>query len=73
MSAIQWKQPPPSRSDQINWDSIAEQLRDNPGRWALVAPAYGKRKCLPAESRGLTVISRSTPEGRFDVYAKFDA
>lgn len=29
--ALTWKEPPPKR-----WDSVAEELRANPGRWAVV-------------------------------------
>jgi hypothetical protein len=73
MTIIEWKNPPRSREDHIDWDSIADQLRANPGRWALVAPAYGKRDCRPATSRGLTVIARKAQPRGFDIYARHDA
>ena len=74
MTEIVWKNPPRSRADHLDWDAIADQLKANPGRWALVAPSYGNRKCAPATSRGLTIVSRQVGESaRFDIYARFDA
>lgn len=74
MTAIEWKNPPRSRTGHRDWDAIADQLKANPGRWALIAPGYGNRRCDAATSRGLTVVSRQVGEtARFDIYARFDA
>ncbi len=41
-SIIRWEEPPPShmrgpgRGAASKWDSLAAQLREHPGRWALV-------------------------------------
>ena len=33
MSIVRWEDPPP---DRFRWKNIAEELREHPGRWALV-------------------------------------
>jgi hypothetical protein len=73
MSDLQWKRPP-SRG-QYDWDDIAEQLKANPGKWALVAPSYSSNKVTGATSRGLTVRTQrlGTSPARYDVYARYEA
>jgi len=73
VSGLKWQEPP--STPRHNWDSIAEQLKANPGRWALVAESYSGNKVKAAKARGLTVRVSRVPEnfGKFDVYAKYDA
>lgn len=73
MSGLQWKNPP--ARGKVDWDSLTEQLKANPNKWALVASDYGHNRVEPATRRGLTVRTNVTSMNprRFDVYAKWVA
>jgi hypothetical protein len=70
---IEWKEPP--RSYQRQWTEIADELRANPGRWALVAESYGNNIVYPLRNRGInTKCERvtSVPPHRYNIYARFE-
>lgn len=76
-AAIQFvDSPPPGRSAgkggrPSKWAAKAEQLRANPGRWALLiegGDTAGSAGLL-RRNYGLEVSARKRPDGKFDIYA----
>ncbi|MDK9341382.1 hypothetical protein [Propionibacterium freudenreichii] len=80
---ITWTDPPVTknsggRGGAGRWNPVVAQLRDNPGRWALIGNFAGN---VPAGFRtGKTIgwtpgefefTQRSTGDHRVDVYARF--
>ena len=80
---LTWTDPPEAknaggRGAAGRWNQVAAQLRDNPGRWALIGNFSGN---VPAGFRtGKTIgwtrdefefTQRSTGDHRVDVYARF--
>ena len=79
--SIKWEEPPAATvgvHGSIDWASIAKVLKENPGRWALVAEncavgvqSYVKRRY------GLEIKTRSAGRGyaerHGDFYARFPA
>lgn len=87
---IRWEDPPPARSPAgrrpgrsvSRWDPVVEELRDRPGRWAVVAEGDG-RPFLDLATRisRATLVPFSPPRsfetatrqaaGRITVYARY--
>lgn len=70
---IIWQDPPApmkGRERTVELDALAAELKAHPGRWALVAtnPYPGASKQY--KNRGLQVITRTRPDGKYDVYAR---
>ena len=76
---MKWQEPPAdgrsarpkqSRSDEIN--AVAEELKANPGKWALVDEDAWPNTLYVWKKRGLEVRFRMTGEGRKgDIYARY--
>lgn len=65
MTEIQWKNPPapkggPSGAGHI--DKVVSALKENPGRWALVAENYTAGAGETYKKRGCEITARSTGE-----------
>jgi hypothetical protein len=74
VTAVKWQDPP--SAPRYNWDSIAEELRSNPGQWALVAEGYSTNACKAMTRRGMQIRSHRLTglhrrEQAYDIYAMF--
>lgn len=80
MTEIQWKNPPSSirgqgRASRI--DKVVSALKENPGRWALVAENYTTGAGVTYTKRGCEITTRSTGKKSqagnllFDIYARW--
>ena len=80
MTEIQWKNPPspkqgPGATGRI--DRVVSALKENPGRWALVAENYTAAAGETYKKRGCEVTKRSAgkkgPSGNplYDIYARW--
>lgn len=71
-----WKEPPPRRSGvSAAYDGVIEQLKDNPGKWALVTDEWSTSAAPAALAKaGCEVTCRrikdSNPK-KFEVYARY--
>ena len=69
MAELKWQDPP--KESKNSWDEIAEALRANPGRWALVRSGVsyqaGRAECrrLGLERRAL-----KNAEGKVEIYVR---
>jgi hypothetical protein len=73
MADLNWQEPPPvTRGNRTKWSVLAEQLREHPGRWALVAtrPSDALATYL-RRRRGLEATCRKREDGQWDVYARW--
>ncbi|BCJ45356.1 hypothetical protein GCM10010168_86250 [Actinoplanes ianthinogenes] len=86
---IRWENPPPSRRNPggvvgSRWDEVAEQLRDERGRWAVVYEGdannassaasiirMGNVACFRPTGDFEAVSRRSPSTGRTTVYARY--
>lgn len=82
MTKLKWEEPSPSRTtNRSKWREIADQLRERPGEWALVAEGFkysvyatyiNKGRLAPFEPSGsFEGTSRKREDGKFDIYARF--
>jgi hypothetical protein len=79
MSELKWQDPPPGRrlggkvgAQRI--DADVEELKANPGRWALIAESVTSPVLLSYRKRGCEVrIStvKPKPNARYDIYARW--
>lgn len=79
---LRWEDPPPrGATDRYDWDTIADQLTGQPGRWARVAVAPNASTAAQMARRirdglydplpaGFEATSR-TVEGEARVYARY--
>lgn len=72
---ITWQDPPARQQKHrtVELDELAEQLRTNPGRWAIVATNPYPGAADQYKRRGLEVTTRTRYEGDdvlYDVYAR---
>ena len=86
MTALEFRDPPPPKKARRNWQKIADQLKANPGRWAVVASGPRRSSVANIASRinrneygvfspvgayeAVVRESEKTP-GRFEAYAQF--
>lgn len=83
MTKIKWADPPADgrgRRRSTHWAEVADALRANPGKWALVAESASpstaqniKRGTYVAfADEGFEAVSRKSPTGKgSDIYARF--
>lgn len=71
MSAVlRWEEPPPARTgqrlgrDRIPWAVIAQELKDQPGKWAVVHEGDPDPKLAARIEKGLSPWFR--PAGAFE-------
>lgn len=78
MTEIKFQNPPRRKRGRTDWVSVAEQLRQRPGEWALVArmsPATvvrikrGGYKAFPAGEFEAT--SRNVRDKKADIYLRY--
>lgn len=78
MTEIKFQNPPMHKRGRTDWASVAEQLRQRPGEWALVArvnPAAvthikrGGYKAFPAGEFEAT--SRNARDSKADIYVRY--
>ena len=75
MSDLTWQDPPRAASGPASkeiWNSVAAQLREHPGQWALVRAAAGSPAIgQPAAQRlGLERTTRKNADGTWDIYMR---
>lgn len=82
MAAVEfeWKEPTPRlyTSHVFDYETIEAKLKENPGRWALVA-TYANRNSASAsiislkyrKNPAFEVTVRTNEEGRGDVYLRY--
>jgi hypothetical protein len=71
---LTWQDPPPDRRRQGSAyiDAIAEQLKSNPGKWALIRTVKSTGSSSSTfRKRGLEVTLRRRPDLQFDLYARW--
>lgn len=81
---VEWKDPPPGETSPGKWDDDANELRANPGQWAIVRTANERKTLdtlgttirkgratswLPAKS--FEAVVRSNGDGTYAVYARY--
>ncbi|KQR02503.1 hypothetical protein ASF72_10745 [Arthrobacter sp. Leaf141] len=73
---VQWQEPPGRSGGKFyDYTSIIEQLKANPGKWALVVPDW-KTSASPGRFRkeGCETTSRQNADGKtWSVYARFNS
>ena len=75
-----WAEPPAQKkiggskpghtARQRELDQFAALLRRNPGRFALVGQQDAAGQGASFRRRGLVVVTRKRPDGRYDMYVK---
>lgn len=78
MSSLVWRDPPAHRRGNPRShirakevDDLAQELRENPGRWAVVEenrPTRGNTETY--SKRGLEVAQRKSKNGMYSIYAR---
>ena len=83
MAKIKWEDPAPVKSNtgRTKWADVAEQLRERPDQWALVAEGLkyavystyiSKGRLAAFEPAGhYEGTSRKRPDGMYDIYARY--
>lgn len=74
VTGIKWQEPP--SAPRYDWDAIAEELRSNPGEWALVAEGYSTNNCRSMTRRGMEIRSHRLTglhrsQQAYDIYARY--
>jgi hypothetical protein len=76
VKVIRWEDPPPSRSSipgrartPGRFTVVAEQLRANPGRWAVISESDGPQRGVAYHIRS-GAIECFTPRGDFDAVTR---
>lgn len=75
---IKWQDPPPKASSRAGkrhtvLDRIADELKANPGRWALVKEKASPGFVEPLKERGLQVAMRGMTGSNYgDIYARYN-
>lgn len=75
-TVIRWEKPPPSRRQGSGrgpggrYDAVADQLRDNPGCWAVIAENVPPGRSALACHIRKGAISAFGPAGDFDAVAR---
>jgi hypothetical protein len=78
MTEITWAEPPATkrvgRARRTFVDRIADELKANPGRWALVAEDAWPHTRKQWKDRGLEVVGRRTRPGKAqeNLYARYN-
>lgn len=78
MTETKFQDPPMRKRGEVDWASVAEQLRQRPGEWALVTRANpsvvpqvkrGRYQALP---RGeFEATSRNVRDGKAEIYLRY--
>ena len=84
MAKIKWEEPPESKTGgntNSKWRVVADQLKERPGKWALIAESkpyavyatYVNKGRLAAftPAGAFEGTSRKKPDGNFDIYARY--
>lgn len=86
MTDLVFRDPPPPKKVRRNWSDIAEQLKANPGRWALITSAPKRTSIAMITTRiqrntygpfspvgAFEAVSRESLDepGRFEVFARY--
>lgn len=70
MTAVVWKEPPPSRGSHRPPEYV-EVLRANPGRWGVVAITKHPSTATSIKKRwGFETAARRMVDGRYEIYAR---
>lgn len=74
--SVHWEDPPPEQDHRRRKPSAAtlglvEALKQQPGRWALVKMKPGAGGGDHLKRRGLEVVTRKQPDGRYAMYARW--
>jgi hypothetical protein len=76
MAELLWQDPPPKHSNRGNdYSATIEELKANPGKWALVLPEW-KTSAAPAAFRqaGCEATTRQNKDKKaYSVYARYPA
>lgn len=76
---IEWEDPPPDEPRRTNWVGVAEELRDNPGKWSKFKSVdsslvyrikRGDYKPFPAAEFEVA-IRRAGPAGDIVLYIRY--
>jgi hypothetical protein len=78
---VVWKEPPSRRAGNSGGergarrvDGIVEELKGAPGRWALIYESTTQGTIPGLQKRGCevrSVLVKSAPKRRFDIYARW--
>lgn len=80
MSEIKWQEPPADARGRDKWGPVADELRAQPGRWALVAEgvsasmstAFKRGRIIAFQPAGsFEAVTRNVVDGRADIYARY--
>lgn len=75
--SIKWQEPPEEkpggcRTESRKRDAVVAQLKEHPGRWALVQPGVkGSSPMTGWKKRGCEATSRKRDDGLTDIYARW--
>lgn len=76
---INWKEPPPSATGRkgaaMDYDALTAEMKQHPGRWALVSEKVTPGRLNPLKRRGLEVRTVTAglgyERGFADLYARW--
>ncbi|RSN12864.1 hypothetical protein DMB42_11850 [Nonomuraea sp. WAC 01424] len=85
MTELVFRDPPPPKKLRRNWSAIAEQLRQKPGSWAVVASGQrratmatlagrlneGRMAGMPARLFEAVTRASDTAPGLYEVYVRY--
>lgn len=72
--SIEWANPPAARRGKTSskWLKITNELKSNPDEWALIGKVkYASQATVISRTYGVTVVSRKSNDGLYDLYGKY--
>lgn len=77
---IRWEDPPPARNGRgaggrplgSRWDEVAETLRDEPGRWAVIVEGTAAQASAATARIRLATARCFAPAGTFEARVRSD-